>query len=289
MRLDHPPSPPCRAFRGLRGACVTCWANAAPRPVRTAQCRLWHAPGANDLRVASWNLHKCVGADRRFDPDRSAAVIAELGADIVALQEADKRFGRRDRLAGPGGHRTCLRLGAAARLGPAGRPWLAWQCVAGPSRHRGAGSPPPPAGCRAARRRGGGTRPAHRPAAGDRGAFRPAATAAGPARRGPSSKPSPPARRCRRCCSATSTNGIPARSPPCARWSRCSARTHLRRPAFRRALPVLALDRILGLPQGLVTDVVAHDSPLARIASDHLPLTAWVQLDRAEQALPRAA
>jgi len=50
-------------------------------------------PGS--LTVASWNLHKCVGTDGRFDPARSVQVIAELGAELVALQEADKRFGRR--------------------------------------------------------------------------------------------------------------------------------------------------------------------------------------------------
>jgi len=48
-----------------------------------------------DLRVATYNLHKCVGTDGKFDPGRVAAVIAELDADIVALQEADRRFGRR--------------------------------------------------------------------------------------------------------------------------------------------------------------------------------------------------
>jgi endonuclease/exonuclease/phosphatase family metal-dependent hydrolase len=35
---------------------------------------------------------------------------------------------------------------------------------------------------------------------------------------------------------------------------------------------VLALDRILGWPRGVVREVRAHDSPLARLASDHLPL-----------------
>ena len=44
---------------------------------------------------ASYNIHKCVGSDRRFDPGRMAAVIAEIGADVIAIQEADKRFGDR--------------------------------------------------------------------------------------------------------------------------------------------------------------------------------------------------
>ncbi|HJU44762.1 MAG TPA: endonuclease/exonuclease/phosphatase family protein [Vicinamibacterales bacterium] len=39
------------------------------------------------LRVATYNVHACVGADGRHDPDRVASVIAELEADIVALQE----------------------------------------------------------------------------------------------------------------------------------------------------------------------------------------------------------
>jgi endonuclease/exonuclease/phosphatase family metal-dependent hydrolase len=39
------------------------------------------------LRVATYNVHACVGTDGRHDPDRVAAVIAELDAGIVALQE----------------------------------------------------------------------------------------------------------------------------------------------------------------------------------------------------------
>ncbi|MEH6718778.1 MAG: endonuclease/exonuclease/phosphatase family protein [Aurantimonas endophytica] len=45
--------------------------------------------------IASYNVHKCVGVDGRFDPDRTIAVIRELDADLVALQEADQRFGER--------------------------------------------------------------------------------------------------------------------------------------------------------------------------------------------------
>jgi endonuclease/exonuclease/phosphatase family metal-dependent hydrolase len=43
-------------------------------------------PGAS-LRVATYNVHGCVGGDRRHDPDRVAAVVGELDADVVALQE----------------------------------------------------------------------------------------------------------------------------------------------------------------------------------------------------------
>lgn len=50
---------------------------------------------SRDLSVASYNIHKGVGTDRRRDLARTAAVIAEIGADILALQEADTRFGQR--------------------------------------------------------------------------------------------------------------------------------------------------------------------------------------------------
>ena len=39
------------------------------------------------IRVATYNVHACVGTDGRHDPDRIAAVITELDADVVALQE----------------------------------------------------------------------------------------------------------------------------------------------------------------------------------------------------------
>jgi endonuclease/exonuclease/phosphatase family metal-dependent hydrolase len=37
--------------------------------------------------VATYNVHACLGRDGRHDPNRVAAVIAELDADVVALQE----------------------------------------------------------------------------------------------------------------------------------------------------------------------------------------------------------
>jgi len=48
-----------------------------------------------ELKFASYNVHKAVGLDRRRDPGRILDVIAEIGADVVAIQEADRRFGRR--------------------------------------------------------------------------------------------------------------------------------------------------------------------------------------------------
>lgn len=47
------------------------------------------------MKLASYNIRKAVGLDWRRDPARIVAVLAEIGADIVALQEADKRLGPR--------------------------------------------------------------------------------------------------------------------------------------------------------------------------------------------------
>ncbi len=40
-------------------------------------------------RILTYNVHRCVGADRRLDVGRVAEVIARLKPDIVALQELD--------------------------------------------------------------------------------------------------------------------------------------------------------------------------------------------------------
>ncbi len=39
------------------------------------------------MRVMSWNLHGMKGADGRYDPERIARVIAEVGPDVAGLQE----------------------------------------------------------------------------------------------------------------------------------------------------------------------------------------------------------
>ncbi len=43
--------------------------------------------------IASYNVHRCRGLDGRHDPGRIAAVLTELGADVVGLQEVDSRAG----------------------------------------------------------------------------------------------------------------------------------------------------------------------------------------------------
>lgn len=48
------------------------------------------------LSFASYNMHKGVGVDGKRDPDRIIAVLREIDADVIALQEADRRFGERE-------------------------------------------------------------------------------------------------------------------------------------------------------------------------------------------------
>ncbi len=48
-----------------------------------------------ELTFASYNIHKAVGLDRRRDPERILAILREIDADVIALQETDRRFGRR--------------------------------------------------------------------------------------------------------------------------------------------------------------------------------------------------
>jgi endonuclease/exonuclease/phosphatase family metal-dependent hydrolase len=45
----------------------------------------------SSIRVVTYNIHACVGIDRKYDPARIAAVLHEIDADIACLQEVDAR------------------------------------------------------------------------------------------------------------------------------------------------------------------------------------------------------
>jgi endonuclease/exonuclease/phosphatase family metal-dependent hydrolase len=62
-----------------------------------------------DLRVATYNIHRCRGMDRRTMPGRIADVLREIDADVVALQEV---IG-----AGPLGAGQAEEIGAALGMG----------------------------------------------------------------------------------------------------------------------------------------------------------------------------
>lgn len=41
------------------------------------------------IKLATYNIHACIGADGRFDPGRTAAVMQQLDSDVLALQEVE--------------------------------------------------------------------------------------------------------------------------------------------------------------------------------------------------------
>jgi endonuclease/exonuclease/phosphatase family metal-dependent hydrolase len=62
-----------------------------------------------DVRIATYNIHRCRGMDRRTLPQRIAEVIREMDADVVALQEVVG--------AGPSGAGQAEEIGAALGMG----------------------------------------------------------------------------------------------------------------------------------------------------------------------------
>ena len=60
------------------------------------------------VTVASYNIHKCAGLDRRVDLDRIADVLREINADLVGLQEVYR----------PQAHALAERLGVEVAMGP---------------------------------------------------------------------------------------------------------------------------------------------------------------------------
>ncbi len=61
------------------------------------------------LRIATYNIHRCRGLDGRVRPERTAAVLRAIDADVVALQEVVG--------AGPRGRGHAEELGAALGMG----------------------------------------------------------------------------------------------------------------------------------------------------------------------------
>jgi endonuclease/exonuclease/phosphatase family metal-dependent hydrolase len=66
---------------------------AVPKDAATARPARPGAAEAPPLRVVTYNIHTCVGVDRRYNPGRIAAVLREIDADIACLQEVDARRG----------------------------------------------------------------------------------------------------------------------------------------------------------------------------------------------------
>lgn len=233
---------------------------------------------ADEPLFASYNIHKCVGTDRQFDPVRVASVIAEIGAQVIALQEVDRRFGdraglldlvsiervtglvavpvaRRKDSHGWRGNLLLVRDGSVDAVEhvdlpgqePRGALVVDLELATGPVRvvatHLGL--------LRSARRsqiavlnRVARARHDGRPIVimGDLNEWR----------------------RGRRSALQGLAPSFGPLDPGAA--------------SFPTRRPLLALDRIVAHPQRLVVGVTAHDTPLARAASDHLPIKSCIAL-----------
>ncbi len=223
------------------------------------------------ITVASYNIHVAVGTDGRFDPERIAAVIGELDADVVALQEVQFGPAPFDMLAflrkatgyaGVAGPTLSGRHGEYGNAVLTRRPLLAARRLdlSVPRREpRGALDVTVLAG---------------------RGSLRIVATHLGlrPAERREQT------RRLLAECTAP-FEGITVLLGDLNEWLlwgrplRWLHRHFEPTPSpasFPARRPVFALDRIWVRPRRLLREIAVHASPLARIASDHLPVRAVI-------------
>ncbi|HBF30448.1 endonuclease/exonuclease/phosphatase family protein [Rhizobium sp.] len=233
------------------------------------------------LLVASYNVHKCVGTDGRFDPERVLHVIREIGPDVMALQEADQRFGERSglldlaRLKGETGLTLVPVDGLPKSHGWRGNVLLFREGVV---KH---------------------VRPLMLPGLEPRGAVV-ADIDLGEGRDLRIIAAHLGLLRWARRRQADFILDLMRQSDDCPtvlmgdfnewRVGPGSALTRFEPvfgplpppvPSFPARLPVLALDRIMANRPGLIVDMQVHDTPLARMASDHLPLKAWIEFHQA--------
>lgn len=225
------------------------------------------------LRLASYNVHRAIGRDRQHDPARILAVLREIDPDVVALQEVEASESGEDMLAW-----------LAAKLG--------FHAIAGTTleRHDGRFGNGLLTRCPVREKRLADLSWRGREPRGaicadvecDGRALRVVATHLGlrPAERRAqvhqllqlfSWKPED------RAVLMGDVNEWFLWGRPLRRLHRYFERTRAV-PTFPARLPVLALDRLWTHPGSILARLHAHRSPLARVASDHLPLVATLEL-----------
>lgn len=232
-------------------------------------------------RILTYNVHRCVGVDRKLDVGRVAAVIAAQSPDIVALQELDvgrARTGRVDQA-----HQLAQRLGMAFHFNAALKveEELYGDAILTALPERLVRAGPIPTHPRFTRLESRGALWVAVEAGGTwlqvinthlgllpREQRAQAAALAGPDWLASAPRPlillgdfnAPPSSAAYRAFAAHLTE------------ARRAVRRGLPTPTFPSAFPVLAIDHVF-VSRGIVVEAVrAPADPLSRIASDHLPL-----------------
>jgi endonuclease/exonuclease/phosphatase family metal-dependent hydrolase len=227
------------------------------------------------LRLVSWNVHECVGADGRRDPVRVVEVLEELGGDVLALQEihagaAGGLEDQADYLAARTGLEPVYGPTFERRGGRYGNLLLSRQPILGIEKHDLSVPGREPRGALDVAVAGPNRFP-----------FRILSTHLGLSAR----------ERRVQVLRILELLGRDAGGRPLVlagdfnAWCPWSGTlralfSHFGKSAapatFPARFPVLALDRILTRPSDLVVERRAHRSALARTASDHLPLVAEI-------------
>ena len=226
-----------------------------------------------DLRIASYNVHRAIGVDGRFDPQRILGVLNEIDADVIALQEVEAHDSGDDMLR-----------------------WLAqqtgYQALAGTTlvRHdghfgNGILTRLPVEDCHLVDLSWRGREPRGAIAAdlkANGSGLRVVATHLGLR---PAERRDQVQRLIKLFTDVPRERGVLLGDVnEWFLWGRPLRRLHRyfkKAPAvatFPSPMPVLALDRLWAHPRAMLRKVQRHTSPLARKASDHLPLIATLDV-----------
>jgi len=233
--------------------------------------------GPECLRIASYNVHSCRGTDGRKDAQRIVRVIEELGCDTVGLQEVDYRL---DYIAQKLGMQAIPGLTLARHDGPFGNALLTRRKVLDVRR----------LGFTYSRREPRNALDVDLEVNGE--TVRVIVTHLGlwPAERRYQVKKILELIRATPSYERVIVLGdinewLPLGRP--LRWmnalfGRCPAER-----SFPSRWPLVALDRVWVRPRHALLALKAHRSPLAELASDHLPVKAIIALHAQRQEMPQ--